>query len=450
MKKYIALIVGLAMLITMTFIGVSCKEEAAEVVEDIVEETTEVAEEVAEEEVAEEPEAKETVTLEYISNYSPEENEMIQEKIETYFADENIKVAITRTPSDDLPTILQTRVASGDTPDFSNTWPGLAFVQVYAKEGHLIDMTDRPWTDDLVEGIKSTVSWEGKVYGLPIGMDVIGVFYRKDIFETMGLVAPTTYEEFLQLCEDIKAAGKIPIAVGGNTIWHPQFMPMYTFANNVVYSEDSKWDEKLLAGEVQFSTTAGWTKAFEMFMDLENSGYFEDNPLGVTVEQAHALFENGDALMVVDGTWSIPYFTNEDALNAYGFFAMPAPEGYQTTVPVAGGGSCLQAYVNTEHPDEVKMVFDFMASEEMVKAIAVGSRLSTFKSIEIELPENYAEIIPAMLEASYPFTNITWAKGIQEALQKGYQELLGGTNTIENMLKEVDVVATQRAEEWSK
>ena len=103
MKKYIALIVGLAMLITMTFIGVSCKEEAAEVVEDVVEETTEVAEEVAEEEAAEEPEAKETVTLEYISNYSPEENEMIQEKIETYFADENIKVAITRTPSDDLP-----------------------------------------------------------------------------------------------------------------------------------------------------------------------------------------------------------------------------------------------------------------------------------------------------------------------------------------------------------
>ncbi len=289
-----------------------------------------------------------------------------------------------------------------------------------------------------------------RLYHKGIGMDVIGVFYRKDIFTSMNIDVPRTYEEFLQVCEEIKVAGKIPIAVGGNTIWHPQFMPMYTFANNVVYSKDPEWDDKLLKGEVKFSTTEGWTQAFEMFMELENNGYFEDNPLGVAVEQAQGLVENGDALMIVDGTWSIPYFTNPDAESEYGFFAMPAPEGYATTVPVAGGGSCLQAYVNTEYPDEVKMVFDFMASEEMVKAIAVGSRLSTFKSIEIKLPENYAEIIPDMLNASYPFTNITWAKGIQEALQKGYQELLGGTNTIENMLKEVDEVAIRAAGEWSK
>ena len=38
------------------------------------------------------------------------------------------------------------------------------------------------------------------------------VFYNKDIFEEQGLSVPTTYSEFIETCEALKAAGSTPCA----------------------------------------------------------------------------------------------------------------------------------------------------------------------------------------------------------------------------------------------
>ena len=43
--------------------------------------------------------------------------------------------------------------------------------------------------------------------------------YNKDLFASLGLQEPTTFNELLALCGKIRAAGKIPISAGFAALW---------------------------------------------------------------------------------------------------------------------------------------------------------------------------------------------------------------------------------------
>ena len=60
---------------------------------------------------------------------------------------------------------------------------------------------------------------DGMVYGIPFRLDCKLFFYNTQIFEENGLTAPTTWDELIQVCETLKAAGITPIAYGNLEPW---------------------------------------------------------------------------------------------------------------------------------------------------------------------------------------------------------------------------------------
>lgn len=59
-----------------------------------------------------------------------------------------------------------------------------------------------------------TEAWQfgvfnGKLYGIPVQGEIVtdAIFYRGDIFEELGLEAPTTAEDFLAVCEELTDSG---------------------------------------------------------------------------------------------------------------------------------------------------------------------------------------------------------------------------------------------------
>ena len=57
------------------------------------------------------------------------------------------------------------------------------------------------------------------------GENTQGIIYNKKYFDDNGLTEPTTYEEFMTLCQTIKDKGDMaPIVVGGQDIWHMGFL----------------------------------------------------------------------------------------------------------------------------------------------------------------------------------------------------------------------------------
>ena len=68
---------------------------------------------------------------------------------------------------------------------------------------------------DLDKAMLEGMSYEGKLYGLPMQAQMFVMAYRKDVFDKNGLTPPTTFDEMVAAAKKIQDAGdmKYPIAL---------------------------------------------------------------------------------------------------------------------------------------------------------------------------------------------------------------------------------------------
>ncbi|MGC4067763.1 MAG: ABC transporter substrate-binding protein [Polyangiaceae bacterium] len=65
----------------------------------------------------------------------------------------------------------------------------------------------------MIPDVIDDVTIDGKVYGMPVNIHRENtLLYNKQIFDDNGLEPPTTVEEFLTVCDKLKAAGVTPVA----------------------------------------------------------------------------------------------------------------------------------------------------------------------------------------------------------------------------------------------
>jgi multiple sugar transport system substrate-binding protein len=69
--------------------------------------------------------------------------------------------------------------------------------------------------DDLDESLRKAMSYDGKLYGLPMQTQVLTMVYRKDLFEKNGLKPPTTFDELRAASKKLQDTGdmKYPLAL---------------------------------------------------------------------------------------------------------------------------------------------------------------------------------------------------------------------------------------------
>ena len=110
---------------------------------------------------------------------------------------------------------------------------------------------------------------DGGVYGFPLYYYVWGFVYRKSLFERLGIVAPTTWHEFLKACERLKAAGVTPLAVGARSGWPAA--AWFDYLNLRI--NGIGFHRKLARGEVRFDTPRV-RQVFDVWGDLLRKDYF--------------------------------------------------------------------------------------------------------------------------------------------------------------------------------
>ena len=59
----------------------------------------------------------------------------------------------------------------------------------------------------------------GRQWGVPYTYYQWGVYYRKDIFEKLGIAVPKTFDEFVAACAKLKENGVTPITIGSKYLW---------------------------------------------------------------------------------------------------------------------------------------------------------------------------------------------------------------------------------------
>lgn len=122
-------------------------------------------------------------------------------------------------------TKLTTLMASNAVPDIFLTWE-LSYLQPFVEGGKVADITsyleeDQEWKNSFADGTLDLLAYDGKNYGVPTQKSLCVMFYNKQIFEENGVEVPTTYEEFLDVCQTLKDNGVTPMTMCGSDAWIP-------------------------------------------------------------------------------------------------------------------------------------------------------------------------------------------------------------------------------------
>ena len=121
------------------------------------------------------------------------------------------------------PDMLKTAIASGSPPDVFHMWGG-SIAQPFINAGQVMDLATYyekyGWNDRFAPWVIDRISYDGKLYGIPLHALGMGFWYRTDIFEQNGWTVPTTFAEQEALCGAMKDAGMYCVSIGGKYGWH--------------------------------------------------------------------------------------------------------------------------------------------------------------------------------------------------------------------------------------
>lgn len=260
-------------------------------------------------------------------------------------------------------TILKTRFATGDAPDF--IWfNGGSLLNTLDPEKNLIDISGQPYMSKLPDSYKQTVNGgvEGKVFGIPGRTSMGGGWlYNKKVAAELGLNVPTSWSELIENCKVAKAAGKTAIIGSYADSWTAQLILLADYGN--VAAVEPNFAADFNANKTKFATSPAALRSFEKLAEVRD--YLNEDYLATTNDLAYELLANGEGLYYPMLTFGLDNIANTypDKIDDIGFFAQPADDAANTTLTVwmpDGWYACA----GTENFDAVNAFFEFVLSEE--------------------------------------------------------------------------------------
>ena len=160
-----------------------------------------------------------------------------QAAADAYMADHpDVQIDITVLENEAFKTKIATAMQSGDPPDVFQSWGGGVLGQ-YAAAGLVRDITadlaKDGWGESFGQAGLALYASDGKNYGVPWRLGMVGVWYNKEHFATAGIeTPPATWTDYLAAVEALKKAGITPITLGEGDKWPGHFYWVYLAIRN--------------------------------------------------------------------------------------------------------------------------------------------------------------------------------------------------------------------------
>lgn len=217
---------------------------------------------------------------------------------------------------------LNALVASNETPDVFIVSPG-PNLEVYVEPGVAAPLDEYladGWKDSFTsDAVFSQMTYDGKIYAVPLNIAAACAFYNTEMFEAAGVKVPETWDEMLDACKKLEAAGYTPITIPAGTAWCLSMVAGYLCEMEGV-------DLAALAdGSASWEDGQLESAAAKL---VELSQYFQKTAAGDTNDVATANFYNEEAAILIQGSWAIAQIngSNPDFESKCGVFQFPGVE----------------------------------------------------------------------------------------------------------------------------
>ncbi|MBB5791188.1 ABC transporter substrate-binding protein [Jiangella mangrovi] len=278
---------------------------------------------------------------------------------------------------------------------------------------------DGTWEDAILPGVRPLISVGDEIYGAPESVTTLQFFYNAAIFEEQGIEPPQTFDDLVAAADTLKAAGIAPFTVTGTFLPYLQMYWDYLALRHI--GLDGL--QQAIAGETELATLPGAAEAAADLERLTTGGYFLDGFRGVDFTSAQMSFFQGDAAMILMGSWLIGEMAAAIPADfQVGTFPFPAVDGGSGDQEGLFGGTNAQVVAqDAENTDAAVAWLQFIAEPENQSAYVEGTGgISAYTGVAA--PEGF-EDVTAMLEEGAAFApSYMGLLALSQEVQTAYQQ----------------------------
>lgn len=273
---------------------------------------------------------------------------------------------------------MQNRRAQNRTPDIYSA------TTIEANAGILMDLTDEPFMKNVKKVTFDTVK-DKRDYFFPIGYSGVGVIYNKTVFRENSLTPPKTLSELTKVHQVLASKNIAAFALGYKDLWVGHFSLRPAFY--AVYGTYPDWNQKRSKGEVSFSDTPQW----QLIADIPKNYVYAygntDTAFEVGYMDACSMLANGDAAMMLQGSWATSLIQTYNKDVELGFIPLPVSDDPERSKISYYCDYYLSISADTKHPKEAKLYLDFLSTQEAAE-IYVDSTKTFSSVIGAPIPED--------------------------------------------------------------
>lgn len=367
MKKILIFIIILSLLVSIVLLGFGCKKETTETTatETTATETTSAETTSAETTVAKEPEGNLSVMTSWTGGIEFDGLSAVGDAFRKEYPNINLEIL---GGGDSYATDIQVNLASSDPVDAFVFWPMAGRLRPFVEANLIIPLDDIYAETDYDKRAPSVadiarVDAGGSPYDMPINNHVIVVWYNKHVFADANIDEknlPKTWDDFLALCQKLKDAGKIPLAVALTT---PPFGLSYYSDYSIARTTDDQYRIDLMDLKASFNDDR-WKKAMDIMTSIKP--YIHPDSLTIDYGTAALMFANGEVAMTMHGTWlngTLQAEMNKKPFVDYDYFEFPIidPSVEKIGIGAANGFAIAK---NSKNIENAKLWLKFWTREE--------------------------------------------------------------------------------------
>lgn len=356
---------------------------------------------VVEDPVVEEPEVEEPVVedpavapVEIRFSYYADgvEADVMQPLLDDFMAEnEDIRVILDVVPYSTIDEQLPVQVEAGQGPDMARITNFAAF------RGKLLDLRDYVSNPDYYvanfpEPVLSALGYGG----FPDAYTVTGPFVNQTLFDQAGIDVPgegTTWQEWTDLTQQVAEATGTDYAIGIDRTGHRVAGPAMSMGATLIDNDGNFTID-----------TPGFRQYSELLKTWLDEGLMPEELwlTGDALNNCIDWFKTADMVMCMTGSWMIGG-TAADVDDAFDWLVVPNPSGAGGSTGIAGG-SAVVAFADTEHPEAVAKLMEFLYAPENYAAFSAGTLALPAQKEVAEMGVDFDSDDPSVLAALRAFT----------------------------------------------
>lgn len=426
MKKYLALILALCMLLALAACGKPSEPSGSS--EPPVE---------SGEPVSEEPVEAELDIMMSFPQFMDQWETYCKQFEEKMLAEENIKLTINleMPSSGDYESVLQTRLTGDDAPDLFTLHSNN--IATYYEAGHLADLSGEELAGKIYPDVSAMVTYDGKLLGVPIESQAWGPLYNKAIFEECGLEVPNTLDELKNVVAVLEENGYTPFMLAFQEQWVPQLMTALTLGGKVS-GEVPDWVDRMNAGEGSYAEMAEIFDVIDLIMQ-----HGTDRAMEQGAEAGAAAFANGEAAMFVQGTWASGTIMATNPDMQLGVFALPINNNVDCTRVNLSVSTTLAVHPSSDQMDLALKFANYVLDDNDSSALFESCSFNPLATCHTYEPASWVADASAYVSEGRCYKDLVLPSAVTDEQGRLLQEYYVGSVTKDEIIQRLDEVYAQ-------